>query len=108
MKFYGTPNMGVYEINRNRREAGNIYKRRKLLFRFDENGEYVTDDEKLIARLIKRFKHDETETAKTTTTETTEKTDEIKQRHCKKCEFTCETQGELLKHYREKHPKGGD
>lgn len=27
-------------------------------------------------------------------------------RHCKKCDFACETQGELLKHYREKHPKG--
>ena len=27
-------------------------------------------------------------------------------RHCKKCDFTCETQGELLKHYREIHPKG--
>ena len=27
-------------------------------------------------------------------------------RHCKKCDFSCETQGELLKHYRECHPKG--
>lgn len=27
-------------------------------------------------------------------------------RHCKKCDFTCETQGELLRHYRECHPKG--
>ena len=27
-------------------------------------------------------------------------------RHCKKCDFTCENQGELLAHYREKHPKG--
>lgn len=26
-------------------------------------------------------------------------------RHCKKCDFTCESQGELLKHYREAHPK---
>ena len=27
-------------------------------------------------------------------------------RHCKKCEFACETQGQLLLHYREMHPKG--
>ena len=27
-------------------------------------------------------------------------------RHCKKCDFTCDNQGELLAHYREKHPKG--
>ena len=27
-------------------------------------------------------------------------------RHCKKCDFTCETQGQLLAHYREQHPKG--
>ena len=27
-------------------------------------------------------------------------------RHCKKCEFTCETQGQLLAHYREFHSKG--
>ena len=27
-------------------------------------------------------------------------------RHCKKCDFTCETQGQLLAHYREFHSKG--
>ncbi len=27
-------------------------------------------------------------------------------RHCKKCDFTCETQGQLLAHYRDTHPKG--
>ena len=31
---------------------------------------------------------------------------EITLRHCKKCDFTCETQGELLRHYRELHGKG--
>ena len=36
----------------------------------------------------------------------TETIDEAAVRHCKKCDFTCETQGELLKHYREIHPKG--
>ena len=27
-------------------------------------------------------------------------------RHCKKCDFTCDNQGVLMKHYAEKHPKG--
>ena len=27
-------------------------------------------------------------------------------RHCKKCDFTCDNQGILMKHYAEKHPKG--
>ena len=40
------------------------------------------------------------------TPQETEKIDETTVRHCKKCDFTCETQGELLKHYREIHPKG--
>ena len=31
---------------------------------------------------------------------------EISLRHCKKCDFTCETQGQLLAHYREFHSKG--
>ena len=38
--------------------------------------------------------------------EETENKVEITLRHCKKCDFTCETQGELLKHYRENHAKG--
>ena len=32
--------------------------------------------------------------------------EEVAARHCKKCDFTCETQGQLLAHYRENHPKG--
>ena len=41
------------------------------------------------------------------TEESAEPIEEIAQRHCKKCDFTCETQGELLKHYRDCHPKEG-
>jgi ribosomal protein S4 len=41
------------------------------------------------------------------TEETADRNEETAQRHCKKCDFTCETQGELLKHYRECHPKEG-
>lgn len=111
MKFYGTPDMSVFEINRSRKDINNIYKRRKLLFSFDKNGEFVTADKKLIERLIKKFRHDETEIKVDETINIVSET-EIKSenslRHCKKCEFTCETQGQLLKHYREKHTKGGD
>ena len=31
----------------------------------------------------------------------------IKLKHCKKCDFTCDNQSLLLKHYKEQHPKGG-
>ena len=31
---------------------------------------------------------------------------EVTLRHCKKCDFTCETQGQLLAHYREIPTKG--
>ena len=105
MKFYGTPNMGVYE-RKNRKDVGKI-KRPKLLFRFDSNGEFVTDDEKLIARLLPRFEHDGTITTVEEKSVEADKV-EINLRHCKKCDFTCETQGQLLKHYREEHAKGGD
>ena len=47
-----------------------------------------------------------TEAPVSETPQETEKSDETTVRHCKKCDFTCETQGELLRHYREFHPKG--
>ena len=109
MKFYGTPNMGVYE-RKNRKDVGKI-KRQKLVFRFDSNGEFITDDEKLIPRLVKKFRCEETNTtlpAKPIEAEEVEIRTENTLRHCKKCDFVCATQGELLKHYRENHPKGGD
>ena len=40
------------------------------------------------------------------TPQETETIDDVSLRHCKKCDFTCETQGQLLQHYREIHPKG--
>ena len=109
MKFYGTPNMGVYERKTRRDIIKN--KRPKLIFRFDGNGEFITADETLIAKLIGKFKHDKTEIANITFTENVIKAEEVEiksensLRHCKKCDFTCETQGQLLKHYRESHTK---
>ena len=117
MKFYGTPNMSIFEISKSRKDIHNIYKHRILLFRFDDNGEFVTTDEKLISKLIRKFKHDETEIkteiANITFTENVIKAEEVEiksensLRHCKKCEFTCDTQGQLLRHYRESHAKEG-
>lgn len=99
MKFYGLPNMGVYERKTRRDIIKN--KRPKLIFRFDENGKYVTEDIALIEKLKRKFRYDEIEIEN--------KEIEIKSenslRHCKKCDFTCETQGQLLKHYRESHTK---
>ena len=99
MKFYGLPNMGVYERKTRRDIIKN--KRPKLIFRFDERGEFVTEDVELIEKLKRKFRYDEIEIEN--------KEIEIKSenslRHCKKCDFTCETQGQLLKHYRESHTK---
>ena len=91
--------MGVYERKTRRDIIKN--KRPKLIFRFDENGKYVTEDIALIEKLKRKFRYDEIEIEN--------KEIEIKSenslRHCKKCDFTCETQGQLLKHYREEHTK---
>jgi hypothetical protein len=52
--FYGEPNMLV----KGRKKV--LFENKvdfKPLFRFDSNGEYVTDDEKLIDKLKSRFDH---------------------------------------------------
>jgi len=112
MKFYAEPHLAVYEMRKKHTFGENSHKQRVFVCQFDENGEFSTNDEKLISKLSAKFKYDEviiSETPITTeTTEEIETTDEIKLRHCKKCDFTCETQGQLLKHYREEHSKGGE
>lgn len=75
MKFYGSPNESVMTARRINRVITRI-----PLFTFDEKGEYETTDEKLIEKLKLHFKYD--------------------QRHCKKCDFACENQGELMSHYK--------
>jgi len=61
----------------------------KPLFRFDENGEYETDDPRLIQKLKKKFKYEEE-----------------KAYRCKKCSFECDNKGELLAHYKHEHSRG--
>ena len=104
MKFYGLPNMGVYERKTRRDIAKN--KRPKLIFRFDERGEYVTEDVTLIARLKHKFRYEESKIEN----DEIEIKSEIKLRYCKTCGEAFENQGDLMRHCREEHPKtkGGD
>lgn len=82
MKFYAEPNLLV-RINKN------IPRNRRMKhFRFDSNGEFETDNPRLIKVLSKRFRHEEKQIFK-----------------CKKCNYETENKGELLAHYR-LHKKG--
>jgi hypothetical protein len=83
MKFYGNVNETV-----SRQIKLNGIRKLKYLFKFDDKGEYETEDIKLIEKLKLHFKY-EIENMK----------------HCKKCDFKCTNQGELLSHYRKEHPK---
>ncbi len=91
MKFYGPPNMLLRVRNMKPIRA----------IRFDLNGEYETENPRLIARLKTRFKCEEP----------TEKPKQQKKLpadgfyNCKKCDFKTENQGDLLVHYRTNHPK---
>jgi len=83
IKFKGQPNMLV----RFNPPIGNI-----KYVRFDENGEFCTDNE----RIIKRFKH---------RFDSVPVKESIKEYKCKKCDFKTDNMGELLSHYRIEHPK---
>jgi len=80
MKFYSEPNHAVMERKVNKQTNTPFSK---VLFSFDEKGEYETTDEKLISKLKQHFKYDEEN-----------------KKHCKKCDFICDNHGELLQHYR--------
>jgi len=88
----------------------------KVVFRFDSKGEFITDDPEIIKRAMGYFDHipmkAETVGKKVKKTVvvpvmTITTTNETSLKHCKKCDFTCDNQGEFLAHYREKHPKEG-
>jgi len=88
MKYFGQPNLTVID-----------YEKFKKVFVFSENGEYETEDEKLI-KWMKKYKNfikcEETEKSVAT----------IKSIKCTKCKFTCENKGLLMQHYKHVHPKG--
>jgi hypothetical protein len=80
MKFYGEKNLVVIDSEKGTK-----------LFQFDGNGEFETDDEKMIKRAVPYFKHE----------------DNIETMKCKKCGAEFTNKGELLAHYRQ-HKKESD
>lgn len=85
MKFYAdTPNLHIIR----QRLVGNRTEHFELCV-FDEKGELETEDKEVIRQLKNIYRHDE----------------ETPKKHCKKCDFACDTQGELLAHYKAVHPK---
>ena len=115
--FYGEPNLLVI------RQAKIGYGRLSNvpLFCFDANGEYTcTDDahsDTIIQRLKQLYKYEiegdtvpgpEPEPTVDTEPETNAEPEPSAGetiRHCKKCDFTCTNQGDVMRHYRECHPK---
>jgi hypothetical protein len=98
--FYGTPNMGVYKRIKPHEIKRNAFLKKKLLFRFNENGEFETTDQGLIEKLKRHFKYDN-EQIKPAGAEP------AKMMKCKKCNFETDNKGLLMAHYRE-HKKDGE
>ena len=83
MRYYGTPGLSVID-----------YKKLKKVFQFDENGEYETQDPKLIEWMKKKKNFIRCEEIAVETI-----------LNCKKCKFTTNNRGELLQHYKREHKK---
>lgn len=113
IKVYGTPNR--YCKVRLLNPAINK-KRQKRLFIFDEHGTAIIDTDEYRPRIakaiMKTYKymelHEKYEIEPDTEIVVKEEinaekkpSEEIKLRHCKKCDFTCESQGDLMRHYKE-------
>lgn len=73
------------------------YEKGKKVFQFDENGEYVTHDEKLI-KWMKEHKN----------FIKCEEGNNIETIKCKKCGAEFTNKGEFLAHCRKLHPKGSE
>lgn len=96
--FYGQPNMLV----KSRKKV--LFQNTvqfKPLFRFNENGEYETNDEQLIKKLISRFDHKVMEDTLKNIEAIEEK--EVKKITCKKCGQQFENIGKLMNHSRIEH-----
>lgn len=123
MKFFAEPHHAVRKRDRRTGKS-------RLLFRFDENGEFETDDARLIKKLQTRFEYEDTaleasktphddrnvmvEQIHTEPIETLcappdapqgEPVDDGPQFACKKCGYLTANRGDLLAHYRKEHPK---
>jgi len=103
--FYGSPN-SIAKVTT--KYPYTLKKYTKPLFRFDENGEYLmeSNDFSIINELKRKYRYSISADVEPIETETTADTcEEIKVKHCKKCDFTCTNQGDLLYHYRSFHAK---
>lgn len=98
MKFKGTPNTLVSMVYR----VGFARKTKKI-GRFSADGIFETNDTRVINRMKKHFPILEENEIKEIKEELIIKKETI--RHCKKCDYTCTNQGDLMKHYRLEHPK---
>lgn len=117
IKVYGTPNR--YCKVRLLNPVVNK-KRQKRLFLFDEHGTAIINTDEYRPRIVKaimktykytdlRERHesepDKEIVVKEENNAEVKSGEEIKLRHCKKCDFACESQGDLLAHYRKEHKK---
>ena len=76
------------------------------LFKFDENGEYVTLDPAISQRMAPHFQHEEIELVEVKEQEEAEKTGDDAQVpcfHCPHCEFEAASKSGLSAHIRAKH-----
>lgn len=76
-------------------------------FYFDKNGLFETENPLLIRVMEQNFEVAESPESVLISDVIEEPTEEVKAvlKHCKKCDFECENQGELLAHYKSEHPK---
>ena len=95
IKFFGDPNMLITDF-----ASG------KPLFTFDGNGELVlSDDNPFVKRMKARFRYEVVaEQAPAPEQKPREAAPEPKHK-CKKCGFGSDDWGEMVKHYRNEHPK---
>ena len=103
VKFFGLPNQLVK--SRRRKLFENVIQF-KPLFRFDNNGEYICEDETLIEKIKLRFDYEVLEEENSAlneqidTLESIAEEVETKALRCKHCEFETDNKGLLMSHYR--------
>lgn len=106
VKFFGQPDQLVSEW---KRKLMSTERGLTPLFRFDANGEYVTDNERLIAKLKTRFDSVAVgeESVPAETVEPVADPEPKLLMKCNKCGFETDNKGLLMAHYRA-HKKEGN
>ena len=98
MKYIWQPNVTVID-----------YLKAEKIFTFDENGEFTTEDEKIIKFMAKNKSFIKCEENEIKIIEEIKEVKEVKEEikilKCKKCNFKTENKGLLLAHYKQEHKK---